>query len=552
MNPNKLPAQVEPLEDRIAPSVFVVTTLSDLNTTPTVGELSLRQAITEANGHGTSNTIVFKPGLHGVAEVLSTYGPLTITNNLTITGPGVSKIGITGLKASELFSINTSRVSISGLTMIDGKLTSGNGGAIYSRGPLTINNCVISGCTAVKGGAIYDATLGAIAITNSVLSENTATGPNAGAVSASAGRGIVISGSKFVGNSCANNAGAVLLTLDSNDSANLTIQNSVFSGNTEGYGGAVDIINGSAHGGKVIIANSQVSGNSSTGGTGALYLKGGSNRVLIMGSVFANNSSHGTGGGAYLTGGSAVMVQGCRFSGNSTQGYGGGIFSNGNPGSLTISSSTIIDNQASDGGGGIYISPGAVNVTISGTLIAENRAYGGHGGGLGLNTNTGTTVIAGSTIANNQSGNSGGGAFLLGSGKIAVQSTKLTGNVAVGAGGGMYLGSSGTHNTLSGDTFANNSSSGKGGGLYIGSTGAFSITSGSFTGNLAGGEGGGIFIGVTPNGAIHTPAVHITGNQSVAVGGGVAHAAGATGTLTINKTVITGNVGAAKIDNYYG
>jgi hypothetical protein len=59
-----------------------------------------------------------------------------------------------------IFTINSGKtVTISGLTISNGNITSGDvignsGGGILNRGTLTVNNCTISGNSAIKGGGI--------------------------------------------------------------------------------------------------------------------------------------------------------------------------------------------------------------------------------------------------------------------------------------------------------------------------------------------------------------------------------------------------------------
>ena len=121
--------------------------------------------------------------------------------------------------------------------------------------------------------------------------------------------------------------------------------------------------------------------------------------------------------------GVTASIVGLTISGSST-GYGGGIE---NAGTLTVSDSTISDNNADGDGGGIQNESGGTltitNSTITGNSSGGNGAgvenlgalsitdctitanSGSGGGGI---YNNGTATVTGSTIANNSAGEGGG------------------------------------------------------------------------------------------------------------------------------------------------
>src|SRR5262245_43194370 len=74
---------VEAMEDRTVPSTFLVTNTADS------GAGSLRTAVMSANALGGADTILFSPGAHGT--IILTTGELSITDDLTIAGPGASR-----------------------------------------------------------------------------------------------------------------------------------------------------------------------------------------------------------------------------------------------------------------------------------------------------------------------------------------------------------------------------------------------------------------------------------------------------------------------------
>ena len=151
---NPWPA-MEPLEARIAPAVFTVTSAGDN------GNNTLRAAIDSGD-----STIVFKLPAHSTISLASALP--TITDSVSIIGPGASKLTISG-NGNAIFSIATGstsaiNTSISGLTLTNG--FQGQGGAISLNDPgyadnLTVKNCVITHNSAVTGGGIFTASAGA-------------------------------------------------------------------------------------------------------------------------------------------------------------------------------------------------------------------------------------------------------------------------------------------------------------------------------------------------------------------------------------------------------
>ncbi len=214
-------------------------------------------------------------------------GNLTISQNLTINGPGAAQLTISGNNTSRVFSI-TSVVSLSGITIANGKgpasgFITDNGAGINNFGTLTLANCTVSGnsANALNGGGISNE--GTLTITNSTISDNTAS---------SAGGGIANFGT-------------------------LTLANSTLSGNslTSGanVGGGLYNFDGTA-----ILTNSTLSGNSSTFG-GGIYMESGS--MTMTNCTLSANS----GGGIRIFSGT-VNARNTIIAGNTPANVSGNLF----------------------------------------------------------------------------------------------------------------------------------------------------------------------------------------------------------------------------------
>jgi predicted outer membrane repeat protein len=145
---------IEPLEPRIAPATFIVTSLAD------IGPGTLREAVAEANDRPGADLIAFKEGLTGTIEVLS--GQITITDTLTIKGPGATKLNLNAFFLSRILSVSDgddskdSPLTVSGLSFFNGVVDGGSGGAIASLESLNVKGCAFMGNRASESGGAID------------------------------------------------------------------------------------------------------------------------------------------------------------------------------------------------------------------------------------------------------------------------------------------------------------------------------------------------------------------------------------------------------------
>ena len=311
------------------------------------------------------------------------------------------------------------------------------------------------------------------------------------------GTGVIISGLTLTGGNSASFGGGLWVT----GSGEAQASNLLITANNAVDGGGI------ANGGTLVLSNSSVTNNISTGssyGAGGIYNFG----TLTLSNVTVNN--------------------------NSTNLSGGGIY-NHLAGTLTISNSTVANNSIGVDGAGLY-NAGTISAIVGTTF---NNNVGAANGG-GINSTTGFTLTE-SAVTNHTASNSGGGIYAFPS--VTVIDSTISGNTATANfGGGIYSGTvTVTRSTISGNT------SGTAGGGLDAST--YNITNSTLSGNSSG-FGGAAYLG----GGNTLTAVNstISGNSATTEGGGIWSA----GTVNFTNTIISGNTasncqgpGAAEVWN---
>jgi len=263
------------------------------------------------NGGGIANT-----------EGDVTLDHVTVRNNRATHDSGSNGGGISGYYGS--------------LTIIDSTISNNQathfGGGIFNHyGTLTITNSTISENSAEGGAGIHNYD-GMMTVANSIISDNTLVGdsPFGGGI-ANYSFPAAITGSTISGNS-----GGDWAVGGGISGYNLTIRDSVISGNTVGNG------------------------------AGGIYAFG----LTLTNSQVTNNHSDGSYGGIVVGGDGASVIDRSLIAGNSAQYNVGGISISGN---LTIANTTITDNHADQQIGAIEVMQGAniVNSTIVGNSAPE-------------------------------------------------------------------------------------------------------------------------------------------------------------------------------------
>jgi hypothetical protein len=532
---------VDRLEDRLVLSTFTVTNTHDH------GPGSLRAAIDAANSHSGADKIVIASGVSGTIRLTS--GPLTITDDLKINGPGSGQLAVSGRKVSRVFLIDggsfgaASEVMIKGLTITDGLATedasfpASGGGILDLEASLTLEDTVLTANQAPLGGAGAMIYRGALTAKDSTWSSNMIIG---GATTTTVGTDTLSQGGSgldvfasiattsqctFTGNTSVpgTEAGAIL----AESSSSLHVADSEFSGNQSDFGGGIV-----ASDTNVTVDDSSFSGNQSGFGGGAIAIgKSFSTstppKLTVTDSSFAGNQA-GYSGGAIEALIAQVRIVRCAFSRNQASSTTVSIAQGGaiaamilplEPGdaqaSLSVADSTFTGNVAngttifSTGigmGGAIW---NQTTMTVSRSSFSGNTAIGETGQGGAIADEVGTTVtISGTSFLGNQAQGQNGG---LGG---AIYDDVLTG-----------LSQAGTITHITHSLFSGNSAQGAGGAIanavppQFPFSGSLDISTTTFTSNQALGQG----LAFPQGGALFSPSRPLfiakstfTTNQAVA------------------------------------
>ncbi|WP_265594698.1 choice-of-anchor Q domain-containing protein [Haloferula sp. BvORR071] len=211
------------------------------------GPGSLRTVIANAC---PNSIITFAPNVRGAITLTS--GELPITKNLTINGPGANLLSVQRGAAAgnfRIFNISPASitVTITGLTIADGKVPNGNGGGIANVASLVLGGVTLSGNTAQNGGGIHN-DFGIVTISHSTLSGNSVSNAvfaGSGGAMFNSGGVVMIDHSTISGNSAigpggnSDSAGGIITNVGS-----VTLTNSTVTGNSGDIGGGIRGVNG--------------------------------------------------------------------------------------------------------------------------------------------------------------------------------------------------------------------------------------------------------------------------------------------------------------------
>lgn len=184
--------------------------------------------------------------------------------------------------------------------------------------------------------------------------------------------------------------------------------------------------------------------------------------LTLINSIISNHGQNGSGdekGGIINNRNGIITITQSTIQDNEGEIFGAGIL---NDGSLSINESIVNGNSSVSGGGILNFGTALIN----NTTIRDNEGQGGSGGGIYSRSNSETT-INNSTVSNNYA-EAGGG--IHSSGTITITNSTISGNSSLFEGGGIetaYGIATISNSTISGNSIVTNTMADSGGGLYI-------------------------------------------------------------------------------------
>jgi MYXO-CTERM domain-containing protein len=374
-----------------------------------------------------------------------------------------------------LFYAYASTVTITNSSFDGG--TAQAGGAVYvSNSDVAISSTTFSNNTArevddVPRAAAVRQYLGTLALTDVDFSGNRVDGGYGAGIATHGGTTLITRGS-FTGGTVTDSYGSAIAVFE----GNLTMIDTVVSGNQELYGAATEDADGAlfffgATPPTFALEGVTFEDNFSDEDGSAIRVSTGTG--TITGCVFRDNVSADNGGAIYATGPDPISITDSVFTGNTAK-NGGAVRFLGDVGwktggSVTVSGSTFVANNAIDNGGAVYVRY-ADSLDLSGNTFEDNEV--GKEGGAVFAWTIDDVVLTGNQLDRNAGG--AGGAF---SGQeigtlIASQNrfcANLASNTTTSDGGAASLfdvGSGGIHRWTN-NTFVKNFADSNGGDLSL-------------------------------------------------------------------------------------
>jgi large repetitive protein len=492
--------------------------------------------------------------LAGANENLAATGDLDVTDDVTFTGAGAELTVIDADGLDRVFHIHAEvSATITGVRVQHGEVPSSGGdspegGGIFCEGTLTISDSVIAENVAGVGGGISNQ--GVVTILHSELLSNTA-GLQGGGLYYEPyspwtfGVTATISDSLVSGNSAPQGGGVYA----AGGGILAVYQSEVISNTATGDGGGLNLL-----GTRALISATTVAANSATQAGGGIFAFGevtvtastlqaniaGSfggglhNQVWVNvegGAITGNQAA--VGGGLYNN--RLLVMTGTVISGNQAALLGGGLATDHSvtqgpdPGpewfSATLSQTAFVNNTA-DMGGGLFVA-GTLNLSASSIVSNTAARYGG--GLFRAETSPHPVLISATTFMSNTALEGGG--INNGAGHMTLQASELRNNWAA-EGGGLYNGSYPLTLTravtVTESTFEGNSSF-AGGGLANGPGAILLVDSSQVVSNTSPAAGG-----LWNEGQLTVISTTVAYNQELGIGN--------RGTLTLTHSLLAFNV----------
>jgi hypothetical protein len=411
------------------------------------------------NGNSNAVTVTAPPGVPPVAVSFVSATPTTNASTITATYQFTAPGGAWTMNADGLWTINQVANQISAvnntyapagpigtfrarvpraLTVTSaGDTGAGSGSAGDLRYCITTADGdtasgtpdIIGFSSSTVGGTtnFYDGTLHAITLASALPalvagSDVTITGPGASVLTVNAagtgrmftagGASLSVSGMTMTGGQVAGVGGAIDLI-----TGNLTLTNSVVTGNSASSGGGGVYVAGNNASAVVNVTGTTISANTTNGRGGAIGIGPTGPTLNVVNSSLINNLAAGNGGAIDYHFRGTMTIDHSTIAGNSAGGSygGGGVYYRGLYSNVTVSNSTIANNTAGSstgsGGGIMFVPQNATAATIRDSTITGNvaatttTAAGYGGGGLAVRSGAGVIVLNDSILSGNVSGN---------------------------------------------------------------------------------------------------------------------------------------------------
>jgi subtilisin family serine protease len=253
-----------------------------------------------------------------------------------------------------------------------------------------------------------------------------------------------------------------------------------------GGGGGIAILDASP-----VLEDVEITGNSGSQGAGVYVYRGSPvfRRVNVH-----DNVSYGPGfevdpkgGGMFLLaetpGTSNIVLEDCVISGHQVEGPGGGLYAANVD--LSISQTTVENNEANASGGGIYFKDGAY-VSLDNVIVDNAVTPGAFRSGGGVHVSGPSSFSdSGSEYRGNSCDFAGGGLYLEQTSAPSISQSVFAGNSAGVLGSGLYLASV-TQTVFAGNTVVDNTGAAQGGNGFVQAGG-----DGTLSNNILAFNGGG-------------------------------------------------------------
>ncbi|MEM6347736.1 MAG: hypothetical protein AAF927_27860, partial [Bacteroidota bacterium] len=437
------------------------------------GTLSFRDAVSIAS---PCDTILFPAGMSG--GTIRFNSEVGIPVSLTILGPAGGYINFVALAPSIRLLNYTGGAFPSGIgpspvccnvikriRFYNGS-PSGNGGAIYTPGPIKIDSCHFINNQAINGGAIayYETSLGlglcSMQINDCVFGGNQAS-QNGGAINVDGGR-LSVSESGITNNNAQEQGGGIWYRNTFLSTSRLITNQVSLLANTANQGGAIYHESSAFSAGPASLNALAMAYNEAQEDGGGIYNEAG--KIIIKNSpdIHTNKSLHRSGGAIY------------------------------SKADLTVENSRLYKNEASQHGGGIYLGGLLPTLRLTQTELNENEASL-NGGALFLNSDQAVAFINQSEFWANQARNHGG-AIYHSAQRLNVDSSRFESNESHVHGGAIYWDgfAQATLDIKQTTLLINRALQGKGGAINMERAGLLELAESTFDRNQAAMEGGGI------------------------------------------------------------